>query len=227
MRGGRLVLAALAGIAFTAVLALSINIPVAFIDMLALFLLAPGGVLGSLLVKSHSLDPFGLGSPVATLVFSSVIYSAIVYLMLHGSKITLSGRRFSAATVVTLLLAGLACVPSISPLWPRGVSELTEKERRLRDGLPLGSDLTSAQAFLRRQMVDFNKYEAKSEEVILQRADLEIHRWARRLRAFNDSADRFGAISLRLPHRHRPCIRPQRKTEAEPYRTFSAVSVRR
>jgi hypothetical protein len=132
-------------------------------------LLAPGGILGSVLIKT-----LGVGSPITVLILSALIYSAIAYVVIHRWKIQLPWSKTTIVAVPIVLLACLACAPSVSPLWPRGMSELAEKERMLREGIPAGSDLASAQAFLRRRGIDSYEYSANSEEVAPQRANVKV-----------------------------------------------------
>lgn len=159
-----------------------------------------------MLLRSRQLDPFGLGSPVAILVVSSVIYCAIAYVILRRIKSPPSGRHLTVLTAIVILLAVSACVLSISPLWPRGVSQLAERERQLRVGLPLGSDLSSAEAFLQRQGIDSREFEAKAEEVVLQTADFKmVARPGDHVLSAIVPTD-AAQISLRLQHRCRSCI---------------------
>jgi hypothetical protein len=169
MRARRLFLAGVAGIGFTSLLALLLNVLSQSILYLAALLLFPGGIVESVLFRFS-----WLGSPVPILVINSVIYSAVAYLVFYRLKYHPSARRTAIVAVVAVLLPCLACVPSLDPLWPRKMSELDEKEHLLREGLQVGSDLHSVRAFLRGQGIEAYEYEPKAEEIVLQRTDLQI-----------------------------------------------------
>ncbi len=138
MRVRRVFLAGLAGTGFTSLLALLLNVPLQPILYPAFLLLAPGGIVGSVLLKVSRLS-----SPVPALVLNAALYSAVAYLVFYRLKYYLSARRTVIVAIVVVLLACLACVPSLSPLWPQRMSELDDKEKVLNEGLQVGgSDLT-------------------------------------------------------------------------------------
>ena len=169
MQVNRIILATLVGIGFTSLLALMLNVPLQPVPYLAFLLLAPGGIVTSVLFKLSWLGP-----PVPVLVSNAAVYSAIAYLVFYCLTSRLSTTRTLVVAAVALPLAFLASVPNLNPLWPRGMSELEETERTLRQGLPADSDLTSARAFLRGRGIDSYEYSATSEEVVLQRANVRI-----------------------------------------------------
>jgi len=173
-------LALLFGVGFAALSALLINIPISRlpdipssgIAYLALLLLTPGGIVASLLVRSQ-----GLGSPLALLAANAFIYSLIAFVALRfwirldASK---AKRLTVAVAIPVLILSSLACVPSASPIWPRNMSQLADEEEILRVGLPLGSTLDAARAFLRARAVNSHEYDISAEEPILQNARAKI-----------------------------------------------------
>ena len=165
----RIIAATLIGIGFTSLLAVLLNVPLQPLVYLAFLLLAPGGIVGSMLFKVS-----WLGSPVPVLICNAVIYSAAAYLVFHRLRYQLSAKGTLVIAAAALPLASLACVPSLNPLWPRGMSDLEEKERVLREGLPADSDLTSARAFLRGRGIDAYEYSATSEDVVLRRATVKV-----------------------------------------------------
>jgi hypothetical protein len=160
----RLILAALCGVGFTALVALLLNVPA--VAMLALVLLTPGGILGAVLVRSQ-----GLGSPSLVLAANAIIYSAVVCVAFHF-WLRPNGRMAqlltAALAIPVLLLATLACIPSVSPLWPRGMSQLADEEKALRIGLPLGMTLDGARGILSARGVNYYEYEIHTEGPILQ-----------------------------------------------------------
>jgi len=168
----RLTSALLFGVGFAALSALLINIRSSGIAYLALLLLTPGGILASLFVRSQ-----GLGSPLALLAANAFIYSAIAFVTLRfwirldASK---TKRLAVGLTIPALILAGMACMPSVSPIWPRGMTQLADEEKILRTGLPVGSTLDAARGFLRARAVDSHEYEISDEEPILRNAHTTI-----------------------------------------------------
>jgi hypothetical protein len=168
----RLILALLFGVGFTALSALLINIPSSGIAYLALLLLTPGGIVTSLLVRSQ-----GLGSPLALLAANTFIYSVIAFVALRfwirldASK----AKRLAVGLIIpVLILAGVACMPSVSPISPRGMTQLADEEKILRVGLPVGSTLDVARAFLRSRSVNCHEYEISVEGPILYNAHAKI-----------------------------------------------------
>ena len=140
--------------------------------MLALVLLTPGGILASVFVRSQ-----GLGSPSLVLAANAIIYSAIACVAFHF-WLRLDVRKaqllIAALAIPILLLASLACIPSVSPLWPRGMAQLADEEKTLRTGLSLGTTLDGARAFLRARGADCYEYEIHAEEPILQNSRATI-----------------------------------------------------
>ena len=103
--------------------------------LLSLFLL-PGSVLSALVFHTKE-----LGSRVAVLAFSAFVYSLICRLILRRSSGFASDKARLATLILSapvIIIASLACIPSMSPVWPRGMEQLEATERKLRDGLPLG-----------------------------------------------------------------------------------------
>lgn len=168
----RLILALLLGVGFAALSALLINIPSPGIEYLASLLMTPGGIVASLLERSQ-----GLGSPLAVLAANALIYSTLAsvafrfWIRLDASN---AKRLTVAVAIPVLILAIFACVPSVSPIWPRGMSQLADEEKTLRAGLPIGSTLDAARAFLRASAVNSYEYEIRAEEPILQHAHTTI-----------------------------------------------------
>jgi len=168
----RLTLALLVGVGLATLSALLINIRLSAIEYLALLLLTPGGILASLLIRSEA-----LGSPLLLLAANSFLYSVIAFLALRfwirldASK---AKRLTVAFTIPVLILDSLACIRSVSPIWPRGMSQLADEENALRVGLPPGSTLETARAFLHARAVNCFENEVHAEESILQNAHATI-----------------------------------------------------
>lgn len=95
-------------------------------------------------------------------------------LNLPSAEVPVPARRTLLYSAGVSVLAYLACIPSFSPIWPRGMSELGERERFLNGRLSAASDLGSARAFLRAQGIDTYEYDETAEQVVLQRANFRI-----------------------------------------------------
>lgn len=164
-------LAILCGVGFTALIALLLNLHSPIVLLLS-FLLVPGGIVSAVIFHTKE-----VGSPIAALVFNAFTYSAVFYLTLrHWLGVSLDNVRLTTLilTAPVILLASLACVPSMSPIWPRGMEQLQATERRLRDGLPLGLTIDSARSLLQRQGVAPYEAQARNEEVVFQVADKKM-----------------------------------------------------
>jgi len=168
MKPYRFFVALLTGIGFTAVVALLLNLPSVLFVIVAPLLLSPGGIVASLLFKSQ-----GLGNAPAVLMVNSAFYSAIAYLVLR-LWLRLDDRRLRLVAAVmvvpVVLVTYFACLPSASPIWPRGMSQLSEEEELLRGGLPVGSDLDSARAFLGSHGISAYEEDMDAEGVVYQDA---------------------------------------------------------
>lgn len=195
MRSTRLVFAIIAGVGLTSVSALLLNVPSQAVLIVAFLLIAPGGIVGS-----HLFRISWLVSPVPVLALNAAIYSTIAYLLLHRLRYQLSKSKVLLLASGAVLLACLACTPSLSPLWPRGMSQMAEREKSLSDGLRPGSDLSSAQTFLRAQGIDLYEYNASEEQTVLQRADFKIVGKTWRPHNFRKGRHKCPGISLLLSH---------------------------
>jgi hypothetical protein len=116
--------------------------------------LTPGGIVAELVVKEF-------GPPILILVANSLIYSAIAY-----AGVSILGRGIGAEKMRTAMirlvfpvaiLVGLACIPKLNPLWPRGMTELTTQEKELQQALPLGMGLDGVRAVFNPREYSFRK----------------------------------------------------------------------
>src|SRR5258708_3196278 len=130
----RLILSLLAGFGFVGLITLLLNLPFLPVSLGVSIFLMPGGLLGSLYSRSD-----GLGSPLILMAANALLYSAIAYTAFAWWLRGIDVRRAKSATLIftgpALGLFCLACMPSLSPLWPQGMTHLPEEEQSLRDGL--------------------------------------------------------------------------------------------
>jgi hypothetical protein len=126
----------------------------------------PGCIVADLVVKPTEYSP-----PMLILAANSLIYSAITY-----AGVSIFGRGFGTekmrAAMIWLvfpvaIFVGLACVPKLNPLWPRGMTELTTQEKELQQALPLGMGLDGVRAVLQSKGIQFREETEASQSVVL------------------------------------------------------------
>jgi hypothetical protein len=66
------------------------------------------------------------------------------------------------------ILVGLACIPTLDPLLPRGLVELKRQESALQNDLPDDVGIEQARAVLRSKNIQFNEFEP-STGLVFQR----------------------------------------------------------
>jgi len=163
-----ILLATICGVAFTSLIVLALN--VAFFP--AIFL-APGGVLGSLLVRSDGLGsvPFVLG---ANAIFYSAIFFSVLFLTKHSINVDSVRLLAVRLAIPTAALALIACTPRLSPVWPRGMVDLAKTEAGLQAAILPDMTLEQARTVLQSRGIEFEEEEEKSPVVVLQNADTTI-----------------------------------------------------
>jgi len=169
----RMILALLAGAGFTALITELLNVPFFPGPILLSIILMPGGLLASLFSGSD-----GFGPPLAVMAANALVYSMIAYAAFTWSLREAAVRRMKSATLIftapALVLSCLACVPSLNPLWPRGMAHLAEEEKSLREGLPVGSGLDHSRAFLQARGIKPYVEKKSLQPVTLQRGPTKI-----------------------------------------------------
>jgi hypothetical protein len=63
----------------------------------------------------------------------------------------------------------MACIPTLDPLWPTGVTQLASKEAQLYEIFPIGTDLEQARGILRSQRIEFWEVVEKYDSIISTR----------------------------------------------------------
>jgi len=159
----RFALALLSGAGIASVLTLLLNLPVA---ILATVLLLPGAIPAAFLSRSQ-----GFGPPLGILAADGFVYSIAAYVLIATvfRKVTAAAMRLAAIRLVlpVTILIGLACVPTLNPLWPRGMAALARQEFNLQQALPMGTTLDTAHLVLRSKGIQFGEYIEPRESVIL------------------------------------------------------------
>ena len=96
---------------------------------------------------------------------------AVGFLMFRKTELT-QLRRIAAWSVLPVtVLAALACIPSMNPLWPHGMRKLTEQENDLQTAIPAGMSLEQVRGVLNSRKIQFYESTEPSDGVVLQNAE--------------------------------------------------------
>lgn len=129
--GKYVLIAVLCGSGFTSLLILLLWLPFPPLSVVSALLLAPGGIVASVLTRSESFGP-----PSLVLVVNSLLYSVVVYVSMSvlGKEIPATKIRFALAklSIPVIILLALVCIPALDPLSPHGMVELGEQEDLFR-----------------------------------------------------------------------------------------------
>jgi len=157
----RLMLALAAGAGFSALAILLLNLNSGLASVILSILLLPGGMVSAFASRSRDLY-----SPLAVLGANAAIYAGLAYLLLgrYFSRINVEKARSSLtlSAVSAFVLVFLVCIPSLNPLWPRGMRQREQEERELREGLLVGSRLDQSRAFLRARGIEVHEEQVKA-----------------------------------------------------------------
>jgi hypothetical protein len=167
-----LILAAvLSGVGFASVLLLVLKaLPVTIVSVATSILLLPGGALFAVLFRPKDFDP-----PLGILAADAFVYSAVFYVVLstfwrEANPVTIRRVTIRLAAPVVILL-GLVCIPTLNPLWPRGLNDLTKQENELRAALPLRAELSEVRALLSSKGFQFREEVEPSGTVVLRKGE--------------------------------------------------------
>ncbi len=170
----RIAIALSCGAGFTSILLLLLKVSSASAPsiLLSMFLL-PGGILADSVLRPKEFSP-----PLVVLAANALVYSAVAYaaVLVSCRGVAAEKMRLVATRLVVpvAILVGLACIPALNPLWPRGMAELTRQEKVLQDALPMGMGLEGARAVLRSKGIQFQEATETSQAVLLKRQDKSI-----------------------------------------------------
>jgi hypothetical protein len=165
----RIIFAGLCGAGITSLLSLALQL--SYVDSLAFLLLYPGGLIQAILVKKAD-------SPEAILLANFLVYWAVAFVITSSSskvqRTAESGRVNLWLTFPVGVLVCLACIPTLDPLWPTGMTQLATREAQLHEILPVGMDLEEARRVLRLQGIPFAEQVEESDTVVLTRPEASI-----------------------------------------------------
>lgn len=161
----RMLFAALCGAGCTALLSLTLHL--SYVNLLAGLLLVPGGMIQALLG--------GADSAGAILLANFLVYSMLFFVIAsYSSEVQrkAESRRLNLWLAFPVgLLVCMACVPTLDPLWPTGMTQLARQEAQLGASLPVGIDSQQAREVLRSQGIEFWEHVEKDDNVIFTRAE--------------------------------------------------------
>ena len=139
--------------------------------LVALF--TPGAIVLNIVSRSATWD-----SIPALLGANAVIYSglALVVILLRFRNIQVVRLKHIASWMVLPVTAVscLVCFPSLNPLLPVGMAELSRQELGLQEALPLNMGLQDARSVLKARGIQFYESIENSESVVLQGPDRKI-----------------------------------------------------
>jgi len=157
----RICVSLLSGLGLTSLVCLLLNIPVA--NLFLSVLLIPGAILLNILLRSANWDSI-LALLGANVAIYSILAFAIILLRFRNIQIVLPMTAMSC----------LVCFPSLNPLWPKGMAELSRQESELQQALPMNMGLQDARSVLKAKGIQFYESIENSESVVLQGPDRRI-----------------------------------------------------
>jgi len=170
----KIILAFSCGAAFTSLALLLLNLSsTARLSAVLSVLLFPGGLLTDFLLRPKEFSP-----PLAVSFANVLVYSGVAFAVVSVGYRNVPTERMRVAAIRLLIpavvLIGLICVPSLNPLWPRGMAELTTQEKVLQDALPVSMGLEGARAVLRSKGIEFHEETETSQTIVVQRSDRSV-----------------------------------------------------
>jgi hypothetical protein len=92
---------------------------------------------------------------------------AVAFLLFRKGRLE-QVRRIAAWSIFPVAaIAGLACFPSMNPLWPHGMADLAIEESELQTAIPFGMSLDRVRGVLNSRKIPFNE-SIESDGVVLQ-----------------------------------------------------------
>ncbi|MFZ0955365.1 MAG: hypothetical protein WAN60_03415 [Candidatus Sulfotelmatobacter sp.] len=163
--------ALLFGTDFISLVVLTLNIPV--VNCVAFMFLVPGGIISAGFTREA-----GWSEAIILLIANTLIYSALTlffvfrWVEFRREANSPSLRRLTIRlTVPSLILAGLACVPRLNPLWPHSFGELARQEADLQRAIPVGATLDQARLQLDSRQIKFREEIEDSPRTILSNGE--------------------------------------------------------
>ena len=146
----RVLVAALTGVGFTAVLCLVLRVHL----LIAVFLF-PAVLF--------------LPSAWAVMAANAVIYSVAAYYIFRNKSLSGSRRMALGLILPVLLLSSFACLPKFNVLLPAGMCDLAEQEQELSREIPEGTSVEQARSILKSKNIAFGERIESSASTVLER----------------------------------------------------------
>jgi len=168
MTNYRICLSLLSGLGLTSLVCILLNIPRASFFLFALF--TPGAIILNILLRSANWDSI-LALLGANVVFYSIL--ALVVILLWFRNIQAAKLRHVATWMAlpVTAMSCLVCLPSLNPLLPVGMVELSRQELGLQQALPLNMGLQDARLVLKAKGIQFGESIENSGGVVFDGPD--------------------------------------------------------
>jgi hypothetical protein len=155
------------GAVFTALTLLLLNLSsTAGLSAVLSVILFPGGMAIDFLLRSKEFSPPLLVSFANVLIYSGVAY-AIVSVFCRNVPVERMRVAAIRLLIPAVVLIGLICIPSVNPLWPSGMAELTGKVEKLQSAFHVGMELENARTVLQSRQIRFQEVTETSPMQIL------------------------------------------------------------
>ncbi len=134
-----------------------------WIALPAVLVLFPGGLVAAIVFHSDL--------PSTIIALNSIIYSGLTYVALAFRRdLSLRFLRIASISMVlpAALVVGLASVPILDPLFPRGVTELGRQESSLQSDFPDRISIEKARQLMRSKGIQYDEF-APAAGLVLER----------------------------------------------------------
>jgi hypothetical protein len=101
---------------------------------------------------------------------SGLVAFAVGFLMFRKAGLPQLRRIVGWSVLPVTVLAALACIPSMNPLWPHGMTELAQQESELQTAISLAMSLEQVRGVLNSRRIQFYESTQTSDGVVLQNA---------------------------------------------------------
>src|ERR1700733_2576301 len=99
---------------------------------------------------------------------SGLVAFVVGFLMFRKAGLPRLRRIVGWSVLPVTVLATLACVPSMNPLWTHGMKELARQESELQTALPLGMSLEQVRGVLNSRKIQLYESTQTNDGVVLQ-----------------------------------------------------------
>ena len=93
---------------------------------------------------------------------------AVGFWMFRKAGLPQQRRIVGWSVLPVTVLATLACIPSMNPLWPHGMKELAQQESELQTAIPVGMSLGQVRGVLNSRKIQFYESTEPKDGIVLQ-----------------------------------------------------------